>query len=67
MTFFLADKKLVYQQQGQTCWETAALAKLLNKGYYAAKVSDAVIRHPYNHSIILIYKVEFNIRVLHEP
>ncbi|MCW5207564.1 hypothetical protein VU11_02635, partial [Desulfobulbus sp. US2] len=46
--------------------DTVALAKMLEKGYYVAYVSEARVRHSHNYSIIQDFKRYFDIGVLHE-
>jgi rhamnosyltransferase len=46
--------------------DTVALAKMLEKGYYVAYVSEAAVFHSHNYSIIEDFKRYFDIGVLHE-
>lgn len=46
--------------------DTVALAKMLEKGYYVAYVSDAAVYHSHNYSIAQDFKRYFDIGVLHE-
>ncbi|MCI5210885.1 MAG: glycosyltransferase family 2 protein, partial [Candidatus Electrothrix sp. ATG2] len=46
--------------------DTVALAKMLQKGYYVAYVSDAQVYHSHSYSIIQDFKRYFDIGVLHE-
>lgn len=46
--------------------DTVALAKILEKGYYAAYISEAAVIHSHNYSIIQDFKRYFDIGVLHE-
>jgi len=46
--------------------DTVALAKMLEKGYYVAYVSEATVRHSHNYSIAQDFKRYFDIGVLHE-
>ena len=46
--------------------DTVALAKMLEKGYYAAYVSEAAVFHSHNYSICQDFKRYFDIGVLHE-
>lgn len=46
--------------------DTVALAKMLEKGYDVAYVSDAAVFHSHNYSILQDFKRYFDIGVLHE-
>ncbi len=46
--------------------DTVALAKMLEKGYYVAYVSEATVCHSHNYSILQDFKRYFDIGVLHE-
>ena len=46
--------------------DTVALAKMLEKGYFVAYISEAEVYHSHNYSIVQDFKRYFDIGVLHE-
>lgn len=46
--------------------DTVALAKMLEKGYYVAYVSEATVYHSHNYSVLQDFKRYFDIGVLHK-
>ncbi|MCI5122335.1 MAG: glycosyltransferase family 2 protein [Candidatus Electrothrix sp. AUS4] len=69
---FAAWRRDVLEQQGYFPEyllfgeDTVALAKMLEKGYYVAYVSEATVYHSHNYSILQDFKRYFDIGVLHE-